>query len=67
MTPQELYAAVDARRRELGLAWWQVSVKCDAGYTALARLKDGGRGAYDAAMAWLVTNGERHTGPPRTE
>jgi hypothetical protein len=30
MTPQELHAALDARRREFGMFWWQVEIAVQA-------------------------------------
>ncbi|HXG03247.1 MAG TPA: hypothetical protein VNO23_07560 [Candidatus Binatia bacterium] len=41
MTPLELYAAVDARRRQLGLLWWEVEVQADISNTQRERLRAG--------------------------
>ncbi|MFI7114011.1 hypothetical protein ACIBK9_47375 [Nonomuraea sp. NPDC050227] len=27
MTPEEMYAAVDARRQELDLPWWRIAIQ----------------------------------------
>jgi hypothetical protein len=39
--PQELLAAVDARRRERGLVWWQVALALDVGEDSIRRLRAG--------------------------
>lgn len=65
MTPQELFAAIDAVRLERGLKWWQVAVQLDISPARVRELCRGVRspGVAERAPAWL----ERHTGPPRTE
>ena len=51
MTPEQLHADVDARRRELGLKWWQADVGADA----LERLRKRvlGDGTREQLVAWL--------------
>lgn len=65
MTPQQLRAELDARRRELGLKWWQVAVQADVGTDALDRLRNGvaGERTRQRLTAWL----ERRQTPPRKE
>lgn len=63
ITPERLWAELDARRRELGLVWWQVSVQTDVSEPSLRALKYGQRTAYERAQAWL----ERRPAPPRPE
>jgi hypothetical protein len=65
VTPQELYAAIDAVRRDRRVLWWQVAVELDITVGRLAALRRGQpcRGIAERAPAWL----ERHTGPPSEE
>ncbi|MEV0968493.1 hypothetical protein [Microtetraspora glauca] len=68
MTPQELHAALDARRRELGMKWWQVEMAVQApAPSSIRRMRDG---TLSAALrvrveAWLETG--RLPGPQRKE
>lgn len=59
----ELRAAVDVRRRELGLKWWQIAVQADVGPDALCRMAHGVASPRTRAQlaAWL----HRHTAPPQ--
>ncbi|MDF5758580.1 hypothetical protein [Spongiactinospora sp. TRM90649] len=41
MTPQELHALLDERRRELGLRWWQIAVQADVTQQRLRLLRHG--------------------------
>lgn len=55
MTPQELYEAIDARRKALGWPWWKVSVALDISVERVrlirrGRLSDGLRAR---AEKWL--------------
>ena len=66
MTAREviaLRAAVDARRRELRLLWWQVAVQADVGADALWRMANGVASSRTREQlgAWL----HRHTAPPQ--
>ena len=65
LTPQELYAAIDAARRARRAPWWLVAVELDITVGRLAALQRGMpcRGVAGRAPAWL----ERHSSPPRTE
>lgn len=60
VTPQQLWAALDARRRALGWAWWQVAVALDIGEDRLRRVRRGllSDALRDRAAAWL----ERRSG-----
>ncbi|WP_431897853.1 hypothetical protein [Nonomuraea sp. bgisy101] len=64
MTPQELAAAIETRRRELGLTLWRLAVQMDVGEDAIRRLRHGGAGddIRDRAEEWL-----RRQAPPRKE
>lgn len=55
MTPQELHTAVDARRRERELKWWQVAVQVDTSVATLNRLRRGAGGPVllAAVRGWL--------------
>lgn len=55
VTPQRLHAELDARRRALGLKWWQVAVALDIGEDRLRRVRTGQLSAAlrDRATAWL--------------
>ena len=55
MTPQELHAAIDARRKTLGWPWWKVSVALDVSLTTIDKLKRGrpGIGWRQRAEEWL--------------
>ncbi|MGI5286603.1 hypothetical protein ACQEVF_25145 [Nonomuraea polychroma] len=61
MTPEQLHAELDARRRELGLKWWQADVSA----SALERLRNGvvGDRTRERLAAWL----RRRQTPPRKE
>lgn len=64
MTPAQLYPALDDRRRELGLFWWQVAVELDCTYNQLSRMR-WGRVQPELcarAEAWL-----RRPTPPQKE
>ncbi|MGP3917647.1 hypothetical protein [Nonomuraea sp. 10N515B] len=63
MTPEQLHAAVDARRRELGLKWWQIAVQADVSASALERLRNGvvGDRTREQLAAWL----RRRQTPPK--
>lgn len=65
MTPQELYEAIDAARRERGLKRWQVHVALDVDRGVLDRMRRGhvSPGVRARALAWL----ERRQAPPREE
>ncbi len=65
MTPRELYAALDARRRALGWAWWQVAVALDVTEDSIRKARRGeySQRLYERAPAWL----ERLPGQPREE
>lgn len=65
MTPAQLYAALDARRRELGLAWWQVAVALDVNQVSIRQMHHGlhCQAVTERAPQWL----ERRPVPPRTE
>lgn len=60
----ELRAAVDERRRQLGLRWWQISVQADVGEKALWRMSYGVASLRTRTQLqeWL----HRHTDPPTT-
>lgn len=64
MTPQELAAALQARRHELGLKWWQVHVQINVSDDAVRRMRRGllSQATRERAEAWL-----RLPGQPRTE
>ncbi|MGW4426620.1 hypothetical protein [Streptosporangium sp. NPDC004631] len=55
VTPQRLHAELDARRRGLGLKWWQVAVALDIGEDRLRRVRTGqlSDALRDRATAWL--------------
>jgi hypothetical protein len=64
MTPDQLSRAVQARRKELRLFWWQVALQLDVGEDAVRRLRYGKAGPEirERAEAWL-----RRPAPPRKE
>lgn len=64
MTPEQLHAALDARRRERGLMWWQVAVEMDVGPSTLERARYG-----QASAATLRKGAEwlRRPAPPWKE
>ncbi len=66
MTPQELHAAIDARRKAAGLKWWQVSLQADVSEPALraTRRRPPGPVVRAKAEAWLAG---RLPGQPREE
>jgi hypothetical protein len=51
----ELRTVLDARRRELGLRWWQISVQADVGSTALQQMAYGvaSERTHQAVQDWL--------------
>lgn len=55
MTPQELHAAIDDRRRERELKWWQVAVAMDVSDCALRRMRNGAhsQAVAERAQRWL--------------
>jgi len=55
MTPEELYTAMDARRREAGLVWWQVAVELDTCAETLRVVRDGllSQRLRERIEAWL--------------
>lgn len=55
MTPQQLHAAIDARRRALNLPWWRVAVLLDISRSSLDQLKHGclSEGLRARAEEWL--------------
>ncbi|WP_433445681.1 hypothetical protein [Nonomuraea sp. CA-141351] len=63
MTPAELWAALNARRRECGLLLWQVALQLDVGEDAVHRLRSGSAGPEmrRRVMAWLEA---REARPP---
>lgn len=66
MTPQELHAALDARRRGLGWKWWQVEIAIGAPAASTVRLMRLGAVSADVrarAEAWL----ERRQAQPQKE
>ena len=65
MTPPELYAAMNLRRRALGLAWWEVAVAVDTGDATLRAIKYGRLSGpvRRRVLAWLA----RRPDPPRKE
>lgn len=56
-----LYERIDARRRELGLYWWQLAVEADVGTDALWRMSTGlaSPRTREQVAAWL----HRHPAP----
>ncbi|MGW6502936.1 hypothetical protein [Nonomuraea angiospora] len=67
MTPQQLHAELDARRRELGLRWWQVAVELDVSLCLLSGLRRGvqSQAVRERAPEWLAR--ERRQALPRKE
>ena len=55
MTPQELHAALDARRRALRLPWWRVAIDLDITESNLHAMAGGrlSRPLRARAIAWL--------------
>ncbi|KAB8186929.1 hypothetical protein FH608_046425 [Nonomuraea phyllanthi] len=41
MTPQQLHAALDERRRTLGLPWWRVAIQLQISGVFLNRMRHG--------------------------
>ncbi|PZG20635.1 hypothetical protein [Nonomuraea aridisoli] len=64
MKPDELSRALQTRRRQLGLFWWQVALELDVGEDAVHRLRAGKAGpdVRRRAEEWL-----RRPNPPREE
>lgn len=66
MTPQELYDALDARRREYSprMPWWRVAVEMDVSLPQLHRLKGGANSppVRRRAQAWLSKTANVQTG-----
>lgn len=64
MTPAQLYAALDTRRRELGLVWWQVAIQADVDSRTLARIRYGtaSQATRERCEEWL-----RRPVPPQKE
>ncbi len=65
MTPQELHAAIDARRKADGLKWWQVAVALDVTEDVIRKARRGehSQRLSEQAPAWL----ERLPDQPREE
>ncbi|GIH91977.1 hypothetical protein ACFFMN_33785 [Planobispora siamensis] len=65
LTPAALHAALDNRRRQLGLKWWQVAIEVDTTETRFREMRNGtvSPALRQRAEAWL----ERRPVPPRTE
>lgn len=65
MTPAQLYAALDERRRQEGLKIWQLAVELDCTHNQLSRMRWGSAVADEVrerAEAWL-----RRPAPPQKE
>ncbi|WP_326829707.1 hypothetical protein OIE13_06095 [Streptosporangium sp. NBC_01810] len=68
VTPQRLYAELNARRKELGWPWWRVAVALDVSVSALNRMRHGAhiQGIRERAPEWLERL-DRRPAQPRPE
>lgn len=59
MTPEEMHAALDARRQELHWPWWKVAVKLNCDTTTFSQMRRGhlSRRMRERAEEWLAESG----------